>query len=588
MSAKMWTALLAGLSLLLAMAAVTPASAQVPVSEAEFDAYATGAAIHAEGLEQPTLQDPTSFRVVDSEVAFSGATVDSTGLNGAKYNEYGALVQPEKGTSNSYGRGYGLDVAITSEGGTDDPLLRFAGLAEATAPPTEGPVINEIGPVDADPLAYASVLRGGAYAAWEEPDPCIIGRNFSSGLGYAAETELVDQDGAADETASLEQPVLSTGAGDEAAVRSLSRNYLDGQVNAQGEPAGNALALVAETRQEIAPVTFFEGTPNQFTIEVLPVALRAHAGGTAESSFLHYGPADESPNTPVVRITTVDDQGNEVVEGEFTTQQVFGDEGLIIEALPLAEIAIGEDPRAIGGGAETQPTVTPTTVSGAVDVVRVRLLSDDGTGEASEVRIGHMEVAATVPAGGLTCPLPVEKVADTQTVAPGDTFTYVITITNPYDCRLTDVHVVDSLTADPGVIFSVDGSTPPADLLSDNEIVWNDVGPIEPGASKELTLTVTIGADSGPGQLVDVVDVTALCDGVPLAGGDLVASNFGTPASLSGNARVDGPTVAEELAVAAGELPATGGIDMLPIALLALGGAAVIRRVLRSGAGERS
>src|SRR5207302_186780 len=120
--------------------------------------------------------------------------------------------------------------------------------------------------------------------------------------------------------------------------------------------------LLSETRQTIAPVTFFAGTERQFTIEVLGEwVLRGVADGAKGSLF--YGPADKSPETPVLRI--IDGHGK--VMTQLTLQQFLGDKGLNVNIPGVAEIAIGEAPRAVDGAAASSPTQTGTMVLGAAD-----------------------------------------------------------------------------------------------------------------------------------------------------------------------------------------------------------------------------
>lgn len=555
----------AGVVALLALGA-PGASAQVPLEQAAFSAYSNGAVIHADALRA------ADTRAVDAEVAFSGATVDSQGLATQRTNEYGALVQPAQTGKDSYGRGYGLDAALSEPAATDDPQVRLAGLSEAAAPPRTGPVVNEIGPVDADPLAYASTLRGEAFAAPATgPDACRnLGADISYGLGYAENAQLLDQEQAGQEQEGLEQPVLATQADqpERNVSWSLSRNYLAPQINAQGQRVGNALALVAENRQTIAPVSINLGGEEVLTLEFLGEwVLRAHAGGTEGSSFVHYGPGDVSPETPVLRLLRQSGGGAIEEVLTVTTQQLLGDEGLVINQIPGIEIAIGEDPRAIGGGADTQPQVTATSVSAAVDVVRVSL------GELGDIRVGHMEVAATVPAGGLLCPLPVNKTVTPDQVQPGDTFTYTITVLNHFACELRNVRVEDTISGDPGVAWEVRGTDPQADEVGNNRVVWNDIGPIPPGETRSATITVQVSPNSGPGVFHDDVAATAECFDRPVAGQDDAFGGVGAP--LEGRFRLDAPQV---IGPAPRELPRTGGPAAATVAGLALAGLALMLR----------
>src|SRR5207244_10944385 len=92
-------ALLAGL----VPAAGQSASAQV-VALAPFSGYSTGTAVHAGALESGTT------RLVDSEIAFSGANVNSAGLGVALSNEMKQAYQSvAEAGDKAAGRGSGLE-----------------------------------------------------------------------------------------------------------------------------------------------------------------------------------------------------------------------------------------------------------------------------------------------------------------------------------------------------------------------------------------------------------------------------------------------------------------------------------------------
>lgn len=579
-------------AMLLTVAAMAPASAQVPAGEADYGGFANGAVVHAEGIEQPTLSDPTSTRVVDADVAFSGAAVETTGLPERQTTEFGGTFQPPETADGAavaglaaYGRGYGLDVSL-EQTGEEQGQLTLAGLAEAVAPPPSELVVNELGPVPADPLAYASLLRGEAQALYDEQGGCVsLGDDLAYGKGLAADVQLVDQDGAPDEEGQdtqLEQPVLSAeAAGPEREVSSsMSHLFLAPQTDADGNRVGDALGVIAETRQTIAPVTLFQGTENALTIEFLGEwVLRAVATGVPGTARVHYGPGEASPETPVLRIIS----GGEVTN-ILTIQDVLGEEGLTVDASPLVSITLGEDPRAIGGDVDSTPQVAAdgTSASGAVDVARINVLTEPDTGQAAEIRIGHMEVSADVPAGGILCDLPIAKSVDHPQVSPGDTFTYTVTVTNPYRCTLDAVRIVDTISASDGVTWSVTGTNPAATSVTDTEIVWDGLGPIAPGESLSVTATVVVGDDSATGRFRDVATATATCDGGPVTG----RTDVVTAVDLTGQTVLTEPEVVpgEQPAGVAEQpesLPATGGGASL--ALIGLGLAGLATRLRRTG-----
>src|SRR5438309_11994023 len=102
---------------------------------------------------------------------------------------------------------------------------------------------------------------------------------------------------------------------------------------------------MSEVRQTIAPVTLFAGTPNETTIELLGEwVLQTVATGMPGGAWIHYGPGTVSPQTPIVRL--IDSGGKRAL---LSFQDVFGDKGFSFEIPGVAEISIGEAPRAIGG-----------------------------------------------------------------------------------------------------------------------------------------------------------------------------------------------------------------------------------------------
>src|SRR5439155_3258860 len=103
---------------------------------------------------------------------------------------------------------------------------------------------------------------------------------------------------------------------------------------------------------------------------------------------------------------------------------------------------------------ESQPeeAADGTRAAAAVDVVRITILDQPVAGSARTVdlRIGHMEVTAAVPAGGVACRLPVHKSDDPTFVDPGGTFAWTISIPSRPDaldgmtCDLVDITASDA------------------------------------------------------------------------------------------------------------------------------------------------
>jgi uncharacterized repeat protein (TIGR01451 family) len=545
--------------------------AQVPQGQADYKGYSTGTVIHADAL---TLG---ATRVLDTEVAFSGATVAAKGTGGVTQgpgaaqgtivNEMEQVVQPalpntslngELRGDRSFGRGSGLEVGVGTTVSTDVNAnqILLAQRALASAPPSTGLITSEVGPIKIDPAVYASLVRGQAQARWAGDSTCVVGEDLSTGLGYAADAQLLG--GTSAGSLPLTDPLVHTDVEDP--TRSVSQTKsvtkLVPQTDAQGNKIGDNFGLMTETRMTIAPVSLLGGA---VTIELLGEwVLRAVATGIPNQAYVHYGPGTVSPETPVLRILQ-----NAVPSTVLNLQQLLGTQGLPIELPGILSVVVGEDPRAIGGSATSAPTQggDGTVAAGAVDVVRVQLL--EGAGNllglaglsALDVRIGHMESRAQVPAGGVKCSVPVSKTADKQTVNAGDTFTYTITVTNPFaDCDLTNVRVEDTITTTAGVRYNITGTNPAASATQTNapQVVWNDIGPIGPKQSKTVSITVAIPANSAAGQFTNNAKASGSCATGSAQGGARIT------VPISGETTVVVPSVS-----GGRELPSTG-VDVLP------------------------
>ncbi len=577
-----------GLGLLLALGVfpVLSAGAQVKIAEADFSGYATGTAVSVAALRGGT----TGPQVVNAQEAFSGATVASKGttslpaqgpsaVKGGIVNEVNQVVQPAKlpdtatdpelKGDKSYARGAGLEVGLVQDLPTAANDIILAGKSQQSAPPSGKPVVNELGPVPANPIAYATLLKGTAQARWNTDNTCILGEPISAGIGEAANAQLVDT-GATRPDGQMGTPLVSgrAPAPERNVASSFSYTMLVPQTDATGKVIGPNFGLMTETRQTIAPVTILGGA---LTIEVLGEwVLRSVATGVggAAGNWVFYGPAKVSPETPAVRI--IEDG---VVSNILTTQDILGEEGLVVSIPGVAEIAIGEDPRKIGGDADSKPVLgtNGTSAAAAVDIVRVKLLeqADGGvvTMSAADVRVGHMEANAKVPVGGIACALPVTKSVDKPSVAAGDTFTYTITVLNPFaDCDLKNVKVVDTIEVDRGIKYSITGTQPTADSVTADTITWNDIGPIKPKQTKAVMVMIAVDAASGGGLFHDTATATGTCATGSANGGASVL----VPVTLTGAVTLVAPDVT-------GTLAATGGgparIALLAMGMLTLAGA---------------
>jgi len=517
-------AVLAGL---LAVTDHGPAGAEA-VPRDRFAGRATASAIHVDA-ERGSGGSP---RLVGVDVASAAAAIDSGGLGRPMSDETGRVVQPAGGRgTRTYGRGAGLEAAVLRSA----VHIAAAGVSEAEAPPTGRPT-QEVGPVRLGPIAFASLVRGRAAPDWSATG-CVIGRPLSSALGAIVDAQLLGR-GPDRPDGQLTSPVLATGGAEgsgRAVTVSESVEYL--------EPgADDSFALVSESRQSFAPVTLFGGTPSELTVELLgEFVLRATASGRPGGAHVEYAPAgDPTPTTPVLRLIQ---RGRST---EFTYQQIFGRAGFSLAVDPLVRLAVAEHARqAVRPGGQGDPASQPqespdgTLAAAAVDVVRVTVLDQPiaGAARALDVRIGHMEVAAAVPAGGVTCRLPVHKSDDPTFVVAGGTFTWTISIPSRADaldgmsCDLVDIAAVDTATATTGVRFRITAASA-GGVIDGRRVTWPGLGRYHPG---DPPIVVTVGGrvepDSEAGTLHDTVVVAA---GLAGCAGSGPAGSGRAPAGLEG------------------------------------------------------
>ncbi|MDQ3107678.1 MAG: hypothetical protein M3Q68_07735 [Actinomycetota bacterium] len=603
-------------------------------SSVAFSGYATSTAIHTNVLQVAAVGP----LIENTAVAFSGASVDSKGQATALTNEMGLGIQPAKADRESYGRGSGLEVGVakTLPNNPDTNQVIQGGLAEAGALPLEstpatpnqnqfqtGVVTRETLKQTVNPVVFASVLRGQAQALWNDQSVLgMVGNPLGFGLGFADDVQLLNAGAAPVTGEPLLAPVVSTdttaASGERTTSQTLSFTYL---VNNGDGTCG----LASESRMTLAPVRVNlppDANPdNDTTIEVLgEFILRSVATGKAPGTVT-FAPANGGPNEPIVRI--IQPSG---ITNVLTFQQLITDPaGLVREVLPLISVAVAEKPRAIAAVPtadpdETKPPITTLTeASGAVDILRLRLLPGVTTAagvNALDLRLGHFEAKAVVPEGGINCQIPVTKSVSPNPAMAGSDITFTVTIPSsadaliPFPCELARLKVVDVTSVKSGTPkFTVVGGTGPsgqAGVVDGNTITFADLGTYKPGDPPlKVTIIVRLAEDSGVGELEDTVTVTATPEnckaqanavGRAIGGGSGAGSLFGLAGltgtglaggggtNLTGTATLSGPDTVPAPAVVPvpKELPKTGGSSALP-ALAGLGlGAGLLGRRLRT------
>jgi hypothetical protein len=500
--------------------------------------------------EHTTLLRSGGTNAAETEVGYGGAVVDATssGLSKPLLNEYSGpiscpplkddpkLCAPSLTSKHSFAHGSGIEVGVgtTVPSGADPNQIVLAAKASSSAPKSSHDR-QEIGPVPADPVAYASVTRGDSTANWNSsglvPGVCVLGDDISRGIGYVADAQLVDA-GAANTDGSMGSPVVSTDyTADDDVSQTTSREFL---VPTPGVP--NNFGLRSKVVQTIAPVSLLKtpdpqtGIASLITIKflgqwVLDVTANGHSGGAK----VHYGPGTATPESPILQVFN----GGSLA-GQLLFQDLFGATGQQIDIPGVLTVTLGEAPRAIAKpgdppvfGSKPKIAANGTSVSAAVDVARIEILG--GIQGAGTLTVGHMEASAQVPVGGINCPIPVTKEVNPDKIhidATPDTARVTFNVFNPYDCDLTNVTLTDEIrqkigdpdfkliSADP----AADSPSMPTENLKTADVKWS-LGTIKQGEHKTVTMDVKSAVHGGVLRDIATADgKLANCKGAAVAG----------------------------------------------------------------------
>jgi hypothetical protein len=338
---------------------------------------------------------------------------------------------------------------------------------------------------------------------------CVIGSNISYGIGTVTDPRVADRDGIRGGA-----PLLALNAdGDRAVSTSQSRTYLAAPVDAQ-----SGFGLVAQTRQTVAPITFGADSDNPLVIEVAGEwVLSVYADGNKQFKAT-FGPdpnslQDKDENWPVLRVVQ-GKPGKDQKLFTMTLGQVLGEEGKQEAPFLGNTITVGENPRALGDEEGVQnPIETPNLVAAAADVVRIQ------TNTGDDIRVGHMEAAVTVPSGGVRCPgVGVVKESSPGRVRPGDRFSWDITLSNPNDCVLRNISVVDTPAPGRGVRYAVKSTSPGANQAADGTITFDPIDQLPLGGTRTLRIDAVLDDASAPGTIANSVTAAGTCSGVNRAG----------------------------------------------------------------------
>lgn len=448
-----------------------------------YSGYAHASAVHVDAVTNGAT------RLVNLDAAVANAAVNSAGLRQTlTAHDRPVIIDDSKLGKKSFASSELVRVGVAGAPSAPGTLVNLPSTATLAAAPGDAPASVELLKQQVSPVANARVLHRSASPVWNG-STCVIGEPISIGTFEAARLELVDT-AVNESTANFDKEligIVSDSAGpDRAAVNQVSLTQLY-------EGSGEGFGLMAATMSTIAPVTLFEGTDNEITIELLgPAVLRAMADGTSGGAKVEFDAPAVSVIQDGVRQVILPDDPLEVIE-------VPTDGGGVLQ-IRIGQLDVSQ--RAANG--------TSAVAKGAVLTVKVAHGVQNGL-KGATIAIGHVEAAVNVPAGGITCALRVDVEATPPAVGAGKSVEVTTTVYNDYDCPLQQVVLVDTLTTEDDATFTItdapdavrkSGGT----RLRTGSIEWL-IPSIAPKSSASRTFTVRL--DTGAGKL----NINGIADG---------------------------------------------------------------------------
>ncbi len=526
---------LAGLTAFSAAPALAVTPQESLNSTAGFGGYSTGTAVFADAVNLNNNPDVTRISLAQSSAgaAVGEALVDSDLLGSS------ILTRDEAG-KNAYGHGAAANVGLLDDAAAV-PAIALS-TAEALSPPPEVATPTELLSLPLSPLAEAQLLPSTAEARTTDIaticPPGAGGGMISEGTAQVANAQLL--------APTPGQAVVGVGAmqAGQGVSSSVSQSGLS-------SPAGGAagFGLTTVTTQTLAPITLFAGVAGAETrIEVLAdLQLRASAtGGTGSELFYGFINADGNPVLGTEEVLRINGTA-------LTSDQVLGGDGIQL-SLGVADVFIGAPAHGLNDDPTSTKTVTSTTVAGAADFIRVKIpgtvtvgstvpiavdsplapilnpvlqpvidaldpvltavqdaLVQAGLGVA-DIREGHFEALATVPAGGIICDGPPAvtppgdnnnpfsesfKDASSNGVVAGETFEYTVRFPNRGTTPVTNVRVVDTFSGGPPPLEFV--SSDPAPTSQSGNTLTYDIGTVNPGQFVDISFTFRVPSGAANG-----------------------------------------------------------------------------------------
>ena len=426
------------------------------------------------------LNIPNTIQLAELGVAPSSAEMNSAGVPGG---------------GKAHAHATNIDADVLS--GTLAAQLIVS--SDHRAPSTvKGPDVHELLNVPLDPILNADVARTTALSRWNSSGCITPGVPISE-----SKSELADANVLTNTPLGMALAAVDNKNGDTV--------YSDSSVGLVNVPGQDGKGVLSQTTTQVTGVTLFKGTANQLTINVLaPPHIEAVATGKPGGASVTY-------SEPILQV--VDANGDSL--GELNA----ADAHLDLDASPLVHLKLGT--------LEKKVAQDGTSAEGSAVLLEVTVLDAPGAIEPLlRLTIAGGSAAATAPTGGVDCsggtnngdnggnnggnggdcgadnPLKELQVGpSTLRASAGSTFTYTISVSNRGNCVLNHVKVDDTINGPPD--SSVTGTSPKADTVDGLHVIWNDIGPLNPGQVKVLVITVKVPDGITSGHYKDDVDATA-------------------------------------------------------------------------------
>lgn len=504
--------------------AVTPAEAVATTSG--YGGYSSGTTTY---VNAANVSDPDLAKV---SLAQSAAAVSVREPLVTEDLLHSSILTTDAAGKNAYGHGAAANVGLL-QAENAPPQVALSTAEALSPPPSTEATTDELLTLPLAPVATAQLLPSSAQARTTSvAGACVAGDDglISAGTAEAADAQLLSP--------GADQNVISIGG-------SISTSSQTGLLPPVAGAAG--FGLESLTTQSLAPITLFQGIPGaETTIEVLhQLRLSSRAGGVAGSGAVFYGfiDAEGEPVPDSEPVLLINGTG-------LTSEQVLGGDGIQL-SLGLADVFIGAPAHGLDDDPTSDPAVAAdgTSTAAAADLIRVKVPGTVTTGtttpvaedsplapvlnpvltpvieglepvltalqqglagaglDVADVRYGHLEALATVPAGGIVCSQVVggsdnpfseaRKDVSAFAVAPGATFEYTVRFPNRGTAPVTDVVVTDTFTGGPPLLEFV--SSDPAPTSRDGNVLTYEIGTVEPGEYVDISLVFRVPANAPAG-----------------------------------------------------------------------------------------